>query len=144
MVLPGYRFQLEVLAEVEPVALSVSREEIDFRYSPDDWEPCITEQLTVHNPNNHTADYQWECSNPAFEVTPTRGAIEKLGSVPVTVTWRPGTGNNDGFLTLSVVGGAGASKRVRCSGTYRGLFEDKDSGSCYVVKNTERMDASET
>jgi hypothetical protein len=115
-----FRFQLEVLAEVEPVSLAVSREEIDFRFSLGDSDACLSEQLSVHNPNNHTAEFQWESSNPAFEVTPTRGSIEKQGSVPVTVTWRPGTGSNDGFLTLSVVGGAGASKRVRCSGTYRG------------------------
>jgi len=45
----------------------------------------MEEVFTLSNPNNHFAEFSWECNNKNFSVSPMEGSIEKNSSAKIAV-----------------------------------------------------------
>lgn len=48
-----------VIADVVPVNLKVSRDNIDFRFAEDSYEMFTTEKITLTNEGNAAAKFNW-------------------------------------------------------------------------------------
>eukprot|EP00898_Chlorokybus_atmophyticus_P004603 jgi/Chlat1/5143/Chrsp33S08970 len=110
----AHTFYFDVKADVVPVSLKLSREEVDFTFSPDNWDPSVQETIVITNTNAHAVSFWWEgagerppSSNPTgntpappaaipFTVSPQHGEVQKKASLPVTITWAPGVNSTSG------------------------------------------------
>ncbi|QDZ22861.1 hypothetical protein HOP50_09g54090 [Chloropicon primus] len=129
-------FEFDVVAEVVPVSLNVSKDNLLFEMNQEHFGEKMEEVFTLSNPNNHFAEFSWECNNKNFSVTPMEGSIEKNSSTKVSVLWHPimqspksnSLGIHQGELVLSVVGGTTLRKKVILEGRFpdsRIIIKDK-------------------
>ena len=129
-------FEFEVVAEVVPVSLNVSKDNLLFEMNQEHFGEKMEEVFTLSNPNNHFAEFSWECNNKNFTVSPMEGSIEKNSSTKITVLWHPvmqspksnSLGIHQGELVLTVVGGTSLRKKVILEGRFpdsRIIVKDK-------------------
>lgn len=112
-----HSFQFQVEAEVQPVMLTLSRDDLFFSFHPDNFDSHVTETLLIHNPNNHGVEFQWEGGNEAFAIEPDSGTVPRRNSLLTRITWNPSeiTEQNVCRFSLQVAGGTN-SKVVSCFG----------------------------
>ena len=128
-----HHFKFTVCAEVVPITVQLSHDDLLLRFPDDYTEPFVTEVVTVSNPGNATARYTWHrvsadqalrdsviaaasdeggpsvppAGPSAFSVVPESGEIEPFRSVNVDVTFAPAIGlANEDILVLKVDGGS--------------------------------------
>ena len=129
-------FEFDVVAEVVPVSLNISKDNLLFEMNQEHFGEKMEEVFTLSNPNNHFAEFSWECNNKNFSVSPMEGSIEKNSSTKITVLWHPimqspksnSLGIHQGELVLSVVGGTSLRKKVILEGRFpdsRIIIKDK-------------------
>ena len=119
-------FEFDVVAEVVPVSLNVSKDNLLFEMNQEHFGEKMEEVFTLSNPNNHFAEFSWECNNKNFSVSPMEGSIEKNSSAKIAVLWHPvmqspksnSQGIHQGELVLSVVGGPSHRKKVILEGRF--------------------------
>jgi len=112
-----HQYFFDIKAQVVPVSLNLSRDDVFFSFGPENWEPFVSEIVEVSNPNSYPAEFSWEGENAAFSISPLHGSAERNSSVPCTITWRPSSNAdlNEAFFTLRIVGGT-TTKKVHCVG----------------------------
>ena len=114
-----HAFKFTAVAEVVPLELSLSSDELLFQFDDTSLEPTATRQIVLSNPGTHAAAFAWEHpkelrGKPAFVPTPAEGVIPPKGRGEVHVAFSPFLGCNlEHALTLIVTGGA-ASKTLLC------------------------------
>ena len=113
MVNDRHNFKFNVQAEVVPITLQLSQQEIQFRFSQDSLEPMCTERIKLKNPGNAPCTYKWSSGRGGvFMASPKSGTVEAYGEEEVTVTWQPvPKGVKEDTLRLQVAGGRGAEVR---------------------------------
>jgi hypothetical protein len=67
-----------VIADIVPVNLKVSRDNIDFRFAEDSYEMFTTEMITLTNEGNAAAKFNWQFPDMKcfFTVQPMEGVVE--------------------------------------------------------------------
>lgn len=109
----------EVAAQVVPVTLDLSTEELHFSYSLDNWEPYVDQSLVIDNPHGFPVHYEWEISSAAFTVTPPGGTIKGKSSTEARFRWalpKPNaSGGQQGVAVLKLQGAIDSSKKVMLS-----------------------------
>lgn len=114
----AHQFFFDIIADVVPVTLNLNVDDLLFRFAHDNWDSMVTETIIVSNPNSYPAEFSWDVpKGTAFTVSPQTGFVDGRGSLPVQITWTPGTREeeNKTILTLDIVGG-NSPKTVKCSG----------------------------
>ena len=127
-----HHFKFTVCAEVVPITVQLSHDDLLLRFPDDYTEPFVTEVVTISNPGNATALFSWHrvsadqalrdnviaasdeggssvppAGPSAFSVTPMSGDIGPFKSLNVDVTFSPAIGlANEDILVLKVVGGS--------------------------------------
>ncbi len=118
MVNDRHNFKFNVAAEVVPITLKLSKEEINFRFQPDSLEPTCTEKVIVRNPGNAPCTYKWSNGRGGvFMASPKQGTVDAYGEEECTVTWQPvPKGVKEDTLRLQVAGGRGSECALRVVG----------------------------
>ena len=113
-----YQFKFNVQADVVPIQLDLSAEEVNFRFTSDDMEPSISETITVSNPGNAPADFQWKTGRAGvFSVEPMKGTVPPFKEMDVQVTFRPvAKAAKNETLKMSVAAGQGAERSLIVDG----------------------------
>jgi hypothetical protein len=80
-----------VKAEVVPVTLMVSRDNIDFKFQEDSTEMQTTEIITLTNEGNSTALFNWQLPQQKcfFSVIPMEGKVKSGETLEVEITYTP-------------------------------------------------------
>ena len=109
-----YQFKFNVTADVVPVQLDLSHEDINFRFASDDLEPAISETVTISNPGNAPADFAWKTGrSEVFTVNPKRGTVPAFKDMDVKVTFRPiQKALKEDILVMSVANGQGEERKL--------------------------------
>lgn len=117
---------LNISAQVVPMDVHLSRQALDFRFSPDSDQPIIKEFITLHNRSNAPAEYNWTGENSVFRLSCSRGVIDALKTENIEITYTPGNHSHDeATLVMNVTGGQ--SKVLKC-------VADIGSPKCSVSK----------
>lgn len=118
MVNDRHNFKFNVQAEVVPITLQLSDQEINFRFSQDSLEPTCTERITIRNPGNAPCTYKWSSGRGGvFMASPKHGSVEAYGEEEIAITWQPvPKGVKEDVLRLQVEGGRGAECSLKVSG----------------------------
>ena len=113
-----YQFKFNVTADVVPVQLDLSHEDINFRFASDDLEPAISETVTISNPGNAPADFAWKTGrSEVFTVNPKRGTVPAFKDMDVKVTFRPiQKALKEDVLVMSVANGQGEERKLNVDG----------------------------
>ncbi len=126
-----YQFKFNVVAEVVPIQLDLSAEELNFRFTSDDLDPTISEVVTISNPGNAPAEFSWSTGrNGVFTVEPRKGLVPAFKEVDVNVTFRPvAKAIKNDVLRLAVASGQGAERQLVVDGeSLEGKIIFKDKG----------------
>ena len=119
-------YSLNICAQVLPIDVQLSRQSIDFRFSPDSNKPIIKEFVTLYNKSDAHADYSWSGLAPPFSMKNISGSIEPHKSINVEIEYHPeNLPHHEMTLTLNVPGGP--SKMLKCIG-------DVGSPKCSISK----------
>lgn len=84
-----HTFKFTVAADVVPVALVLSRDELFFRFPSDSLAASLTERLVLENPGNAPAEFAWSTRGGPFSVTPASGTVPAGSSLELQVTFSP-------------------------------------------------------
>lgn len=111
-----HAFKLLVKAEITPVTIKMSRSDLNFRFSDDNLDRTLTEQMVLSNLGNAPARFSWQGAGAAFSVGPTSGVIRPGGTCPCEVVFAPPSGGQpvEGVLTLKTEDGD--DQLLSCSG----------------------------
>ncbi|KAI8473771.1 MAG: hypothetical protein J3K34DRAFT_497953 [Monoraphidium minutum] len=135
---------LEVAAEVVPVTLRLSSDELNFAFGIDNWESHVDQSVLMTNPHNFAVDYLWEVGGAAFTVSPPSGTIKPKSTAEAAVRWRPAAAPvpaaapagkgvaglmQTAVMTLRLKGGADVPQRVSLVGEL--------PGSCLKLRDKE-------
>ena len=117
-------------ANVVPIQLDLSHEDLNFRFASDDLEPAITETITISNPGNAPADFSWQTGRSnVFTVDPKRGTVPAFKDMDVKVTFRPiAKAAKQETLRMAVANGQGAERQLPVDGESiegKVIFKDK-------------------
>ncbi|KAG2493472.1 hypothetical protein HYH03_008289 [Edaphochlamys debaryana] len=106
-------------ADIVPVNLDFSAEDLTFQFSLDNWDESVERVLILDNPHKFPVTFSVESTNPTFLITGGNGGtIRSQSSVEVVVRWAPdmlGPPKQEGHLIVKMVGGE-APKRVAMAG----------------------------
>ncbi|KXZ50888.1 hypothetical protein GPECTOR_14g137 [Gonium pectorale] len=106
-------------ADIVPVNLDFSAEDLHFQFSLDNWDEAVEKVLILDNPHKFPVSFTVESTNPAFLVSAGGGGIiRSQSSVEVAVRWAPdmmGPPKQEGYLIIKMVGGE-APKRIFMTG----------------------------
>ncbi|KFO20684.1 hypothetical protein H920_17924 [Fukomys damarensis] len=99
-----------VIAEVLPVKLEISSDEIVLRPRGFLLKTCFWGTVRLYNNQNRSAQFGWQPGNSvkgiAFSIRPAKGIIEAYSSMECEITWQPGfTSPERGHFILHVVDG---------------------------------------
>jgi hypothetical protein len=150
----AHQFFFDIVAEVVPVTLNLSVDNLFFRFAPDNWDSMVTETIIVSNPNTYPAEFTWDIpQGAAYTVSSPAGSVEGRSSMPVQITWAPAARPEDNktALTLNVVGG-NSPKTVKCAAEGKLAFREKaldlktvsvgmSQTRTVTLKNTGQFDA---
>lgn len=110
-----HTYSLNITAKVVPIDLQLSRNLIEFRFSPDSITPFIKEFVIIQNKSNAEASYMWTGMSSVFSLSQSSGTIEHLKSHNIEITYTPTTNAHDETtLLLNVTGGS--SRSLKCIG----------------------------
>ena len=110
-----HKYSFTVNAQVVPIDLQLSRQSIEFRFSPDSISPHIKEFVIIQNKSNATAEYTWSGLTPNFTISQNSGSIEPLKSQNIEITYTPTTrAHDETTLLLNVTGGT--TRTLKCIG----------------------------
>lgn len=110
-----HTYAFNVSAQVVPIELQLSRQMIEFRFSPDSVSPFIKEFVTIVNKSNSTAEYTWTGLTPVFSLSQISGKIDPDSTQNIEVTYTPQTHSHDeATLLLNVLGGQ--TRTLKCVG----------------------------
>lgn len=140
-------FSFEVVANVVPVSLDLSAEELLFQFDMTQWATSVQRTLTLRNPQSMSLEFKWEINNPAFTVSPVGGSVPARFNQDVVFTWTPGlTATDDSSKSIATLRfiGATSSQRVRLHGevperNLKFLGKDIDTGDvpCAVEQTAQ-------
>ena len=118
MVNDRHNFKFNVAAEVVPITLQLSTDELNFRFAPDSLEPTCTETIVVKNPGNAPCTYKWSSGRGGvFMCSPKQGTIDANSEENIVVTWQPvPKGVTEDVLRLQVAGGRGEECKLKVAG----------------------------
>ncbi|EFJ49198.1 hypothetical protein VOLCADRAFT_90100 [Volvox carteri f. nagariensis] len=106
-------------ADIVPVNLDFSAEDLNFQFSLDNWDEAVEKILILDNPHKFPVNFTVESTNTCFQVSAGGGGIiRSQSSVEVVVRWAPdmmGPPKQEGFLIIKMVGGE-APKRIYMTG----------------------------
>ncbi|PNW70067.1 hypothetical protein CHLRE_17g704300v5 [Chlamydomonas reinhardtii] len=106
-------------ADIVPVNLDFSAEDLNFQFSLDNWDEAVEKLLILDNPHKFPVSFTVESTNPTFQISSGGGGvIRSQSSVEVVVRWAPdmlGPPKQEGHLIIKMVGGE-APKRIYMSG----------------------------
>lgn len=105
-------------ADIVPVNLELSADNLNFQLSLDTWEDVSERILILDNPHRFPVNYSVESTSPLFTVSTNGSTIKSQSSAEVTVRWAPdlaGPVKQEGYLILTMVGGE-APKRIYMGG----------------------------
>ncbi|GFR48568.1 hypothetical protein Agub_g10470, partial [Astrephomene gubernaculifera] len=106
-------------ADIVPVNLDFSADDLHFQLSLDNWDEAVEKVLILDNPHKFPVNFSVESTNPAFLVSAGGGGvIRSQSSVEVAVRWAPdmlGPPKQEGHLVVKMVGGE-APKRILMTG----------------------------
>ena len=117
-----HKLKFVVFAEVVPIDLSLSQDEMLFRFNEFVLDSTLTQPVTISNNGNADAKFQWEEEAPdqsdhkPFTVSRVSGTIPAHGSVHAEVTYDPGA-NNESIVALILKVENGPSRRLVCNGS---------------------------
>ena len=101
-----HEYLLHVHAEIRPLELILSTNDLLLRFSPDQTDNIVTDTITLTNPTNSIAQYRWNGFNDIFTIRPTHGTLLPKSTVSFEVTYRPANDPHSEIkAALSVVGG---------------------------------------
>ena len=101
-----HEYLLHVHAEIRPLELILSTNDLLLRFSPDQTDNIVTDTITLTNPTNSIAQYRWNGFNDIFTIRPTHGTLLAKSTVSFEVTYRPANDPHSEIkAALSVVGG---------------------------------------
>jgi len=120
-------FEFLVKAKVEPVTLEVSKQKLEFRFSDDNTDMSISEQVILTNRGNATARFQWDFPEGSLYVPePASGEVEPGRHKTCKITFTPtGPRNEEKILPLKITDGA--TINVMCRGVV-------DEAKCKIVE----------
>eukprot|EP01032_Pedospumella_encystans_P007939 gene7939-9469_t len=102
-----------VTAEVVPIELIMSTQELVMEFPPDSLAPTLSSNFVLQNPGNAPADFLWGSAG-AFQCIPETGTINPGDSLVMTVTWSPLSGKrSEEELGLHITGGVDQSLKVQ-------------------------------
>lgn len=132
-----HKLKFVVFAEAIPIELQLSHSELQFRFTEFGYEPSVTLPLTMSNPGNSAADFQWgfPAGDPgAFSFAPATGTVPANSSLTVNVTYTPVLASNETQCeaVLKVKGGV-AQKKLS-------LFGAVQAASCTWNVKDNRVD----
>ncbi|EAY22425.1 hypothetical protein TVAG_379040 [Trichomonas vaginalis G3] len=110
-----HNYTFNVSAQVVPIELQLSRQMIEFRFSPDSVSPYIKEFVTIINKSNSIAEYSWTGLTPVFSLSQTSGKIDPDSTQNIEVTYFPQTHSHDEATLLLNVSG-GQTRSLKCVG----------------------------
>ncbi|XP_071134806.1 cilia- and flagella-associated protein 47-like isoform X3 [Mytilus edulis] len=107
----SYKHHVTVIAEVVPVSLKLSTDELILGASfglPA--EAGFRGVITLHNPLNHAAEFTWTPilgdRGTAFSIRPAEGTVDSFKDLDCEVVWHPSyLAPEDGMFSLKVHGG---------------------------------------
>ncbi|GLI64998.1 hypothetical protein VaNZ11_008424 [Volvox africanus] len=106
-------------ADIVPVNLDFSAEDLNFQFSLDNWDEAVEKILILDNPHKFPVSFTVESTHPSFLVSAGGGGvIRSQSSVEVVIRWSPdlmGPPKQEGFLIIKMVGGE-APKRIYMTG----------------------------
>lgn len=96
-------------ADIVPVNLDFSAEDLNFQFSLDNWDEAVEKLLILDNPHKFPVSFTVESTNPTFQISSGGGGvIRSQSSVEVVVRWAPdmlGPPKQEGHLIIKMVGG---------------------------------------
>ena len=125
-----HQFKFTVTAQVVPISVDMSTEELCFKFEPDDLEFSVTETITLTNPGNAPCEFRWKTKNSTFSVRPPKGVIDAFGTLDVDVTFTPALKQPRAEDLVLLISG-GASKTLKCT-------SDLNDGRC--VFRSKKLD----
>jgi hypothetical protein len=134
-----HTFKFTVSAEVIPITVDLSRNEIDFKFGEKNLDFAVTEVVTLTNPGNAIANFAWMVKGGSFGVSPESGALQPGTSLDVSLTYAPSFGSkNEEVLDLELDPGvANALKCIGHSDDAKCVFAEKkvDFGPVAIAHN---------
>ncbi|PRP78761.1 hypothetical protein PROFUN_00934 [Planoprotostelium fungivorum] len=107
-----HTYIITITADVSPINLDLSKEQINFRFSPDSLSSFASEMLTLTNPFNQVAEFK--CANgPNFVIEPSEGIVKPHSSLDMEVKFLPDSKMKYEETILIKVNG-GPDKAIRC------------------------------
>src|SRR5690606_14949050 len=90
------KIKFVVVAEVVPIQVACSTNELKFTFSEFSLETSITETISLTNKSNAVAEFEWnkvqqDEQEDVIEINPQKGSIEPFKSKIIEVTFSPGT-----------------------------------------------------
>ena len=107
-----HSYSLNVCSQVIPIDLQLSRNIIEFRFSPDSNSPIIKEFISILNKSNARAEFTWTNISQPFAISQPNGSIEANKSLNVEITYNPTTKSHDETTIIMNVAG-GTSKALK-------------------------------
>ena len=101
-----HEYKFNILASVEPIDVSLSRNTIDFKFGADSIQPLIKEFVTLVNNSPVEASFEWIYQSDVFVPNEKKGLIPPKKSFTTEITYYPGTRSFDETVfKLDVKGG---------------------------------------
>lgn len=123
-----HKYTFNMVAQVIPIEVQISRSVLEFRFSPDSTSPYIKEFLTLQNKSNAKAEFSFSGLMAPFSVDMPTGFIEPNRNLNVEITYHPTTKpHEEQNVVLKVNGGASRSLK---------LVGDTGSSRCSLAKKT--------
>lgn len=110
----GINFKLLVKAEITPVQIKLSRQEINFRFGEENLDRTLSEQLVLSNSGNAPARFSWQGANASFSIEPKSGVIRAASSMAAEVVFTPPPSGAvmEGLMVLKTEDGEDQTLRV--------------------------------
>eukprot|EP00940_MAST-03C_sp_MAST-3C-sp2_P001239 g1239.t1 len=107
--------RFSVRASVVPLRLDVSKSRIRFEFVDSNLESSVSELITLRNPGNSPAMFEFITENECFTVSPPSDVVPAFGKMEALVTFSPQLSRPcDGTIKMNVKDGE--SNEIRCSG----------------------------
>ncbi|OHS98266.1 hypothetical protein TRFO_35361 [Tritrichomonas foetus] len=110
-----HSYPVNISASVVPIDVQLSRNVVEFRFSPDSIHPVIKEFVNLVNKSNGQAQYSFTGMNTMFSLSDNSGVIDANKTVTLEISYKPTNHPHDEVtLIMNVVGGP--SRALKCIG----------------------------
>lgn len=101
-------------AEIVPISLDVTKEEVFFAFGNENKGFSVLETLEIKNPSNVGIDYWWTCPSGMFTITPVKGRLDEYQSAKIEILYAPKHAQKrvDSEICLNVKNGP--SRKIAC------------------------------